>query len=256
MLRAITPLYSQIYQHPFNLGLHQGTLAKSSYTAFLLQDRIYLGEFAAVLRKIADRFPSDTQYQHIFYKLSAYIAKTEQYLHDKYLNADKTQDDFIQMSPSVSNYTQYLHHTVERASLPEAVASCLPCFCLYSDLGSTMKKRGISETNPYRLWIESYSSKQFLLSKELIVNTACELATHQNLVEEKMIVAFKQSTLFEIAFWDSACIENKLIHRNKNTFFQQSKQGSTVCISQPFAFFNKTREKEEKAHCLKKTFRT
>jgi thiaminase/transcriptional activator TenA len=211
MINSIAHLLPQIHQHPFNKGLRKGTLPKPVFYAFLEQDKFYLYEFSNVLKKIANRSPSD-HHQQLFYKLSKNAFNTQDKLHHKYLLPTGSPRFFIQnavkpikLLPAVSNYIHYLHQTADHGPIQLAVASCIPCFYLYSDLGLTMKNKGVGKSNPYHLWIASYSSEEFILSKDSIIKVADELAIQLGDSEQDdMVSAFVKATHFEISFWDSA----------------------------------------------------
>lgn len=210
MMLAVAHLLPRIHEHPFNTELYRGVLSKEVFNAFLAQDKLYLRAFSAVLNKIALRL-SDTEQKQIFYRLSEDAFRTQDNLHHKYLKCAGSNrlfyhHELMATKPisSVSTYIDYLHNTVDFEPIPQAVASCLPCFCIYSDLGLGMKRKGIDKSNPYSLWIESYSKQEFLKSKEVIVAVANQLSAQLDDVEKKkMIGAFVKSTHFEILFWDS-----------------------------------------------------
>ena len=209
MLQTSSTLFRKAQQHPFNIGLYRGTLPRKAFNHFLVQDKLYLHEFSGVLKKIATRLPQE-HHQQLFHKFSDYILKTEMSLHHKYLSPSFTSffahKEFKPMEqlPTVSEYIRYLHKTADNEPVAIAVASCLPCFSLYSDLGLHMKQQGVEKNNPYYLWIESYSSKNFLSSRDLLIDVTNNLASTQDeALQKKMIHAFIKSTHYELLFWDS-----------------------------------------------------
>jgi thiaminase len=51
--KRITPIYSAIRNHPFNVELAKGTLAKQKFAHYSQQDALYLVDFAKVLAALA-----------------------------------------------------------------------------------------------------------------------------------------------------------------------------------------------------------
>ena len=209
MLAAITPnTLSKIVTHPFNVELCRGTLPAPKYRAFLEQDRLYLIGFAETLKRVAERLPN-SRHQRLFHQLSEEAFKTQVNLHGKYFLTHKTPNLFqppplsAVKIPVVFDYTAYLHTTAKNDPIEVAVGSLIPCFFIYSHLGRCMQST-INENNPYRRWIESYSSERFLLATQSIIQTIKELFDELPAAdEEKTIAAFIKSTEFEMAFWDA-----------------------------------------------------
>lgn len=206
MLQAMRPLRHRIFQHPFNLGLADGSLSYALFERFLHQDKYYLYEFSRVLGKIGARFP-DSERQALFKKLSHDAFTTQDHLHLKYLAPTKTPGFFqpqpVMILPAIQAYVDYLHQTANEAPIAEAVASCKPCFYIYGTLGHRMKAGGIVSNNPFELWIQSYSSKNFLNSGQRMREMVNQLAAEPGVDEHKMIAAFVTSVQHEIAMWDA-----------------------------------------------------
>jgi thiaminase (transcriptional activator TenA) len=212
MLRAIRPLEKSIFQHPFNLGLADGTLSRQRFERFLHQDKYYLYEFSRVLKKIGQRF-SDNEHQALFKNLSQGAFKTQDHLHLKYLAPIKTPHFFqpkpVSILPAVQAYVDYLHEVAEFSPIEQAVPSCIPCFYIYGELGRRMQLNGMAEDNHFHLWVASYSSKNFLNSGRLIAELANHLAKQPGVDEQMMIHAFVQSTQHEISMWDAVCTDEQ-----------------------------------------------
>lgn len=209
MQRAIIPHLEKAHAHPFNTKLSNGTLPNTVFKAFIEQDRLYYIDFSQALELIAAR--SAHQYhQQLFHKLSNDIHHTQMNLHHKYLIKCQSQAFFqpghlaTNKNPQVLQYTQYLLETANTAPVSVAMASILPCFFIYSDLGKRMKS-SVQENNPYQRWIDSYSSEKFLSSTRDIINIMDESPFVE---EENMIAAFVKSAEFELSFWDSVYEES------------------------------------------------
>src|SRR3990167_6504823 len=81
--QAMRPSWHSIYHHPFNQGLHPGTLPIHSFYYFLKHDKYYLYEFSKCLRQVSLQI-SNPSHQDILFDLSTEIYKEHENLHDKY----------------------------------------------------------------------------------------------------------------------------------------------------------------------------
>jgi thiaminase/transcriptional activator TenA len=107
-------------------------------------------------------------------------------------------------SPACFMYTNYLLKTVALASVEEAVASLLPCFWVYQEVGKNIAATQ-QPNNPYQDWIELYAGEQFSISVNKAIHIANDLGNNaSNHIKEKMIAAFIRSTELEWLFWDHA----------------------------------------------------
>jgi len=214
--QAIQPYQRRIYEHPFNQALASGTLPINKFNAFLQQDEVYLICLSNTLKTIAQRLPNQ-YHQKICMQLSYDAKKTAEKLHHKYLKNPQQfsfyKPELIRTIPEITQYTQFLEQISLGESISASIVSVLPCFYIYSTLGTYMNQKGINRNNPYRLWIDSYSNKQFQTSTAWLINYLNH--THQDKSKtEELIQIFMQSTQFEIAFWDSFFEGNQRFKEN------------------------------------------
>ena len=212
MRSAISHLLPKIYEHPFNKALYQGILPKRIFRFYLEQDALYLHDFSKALMLTSHRC-SDPNHAKQFKTLAEEILDTERNLHFKYLGDTRSPGLFnfkktpIEKIPVVSEYTQHLLRAAKTSPVEEAVASFIPCFWIYSDLGRRMPSMpDYSINNPYHSWIASYSNDQFTSASKSIIETAEELYNSIScpIKHRNMVSAFVKSTEYEILFWDSA----------------------------------------------------
>lgn len=217
MLKQISPVMSKIYNHPFNQGLYNGNLPRTAFYDFLRQDKIYLYEFSRVLKKVAHKVEDETD-KNIFLKLSYNAYKTQDNLHNKYLKPQefsffKDKQDNAKILPIVQEYINFLHNIADNFPVELSIASCIPCFYIYSHLGLHMQKLGVNRENPYALWIDSYSGRNFVLSKILIIETFKKKTLNTMQLEDNIINAFKKSIDYEMTFWTHV-LGNDTQHQN------------------------------------------
>lgn len=204
-----------------------------TFNVFLDQDGLYFSDFYKALKTTATRLPHE-RHQRLFLNLSSGAFQADVNLQRKYLPKSKSQAFFQSKErsrdkiPVIAQYTEHLLNAAHHLPVEVAVASLIPCFYLYSELGMSMR-RTVQNDNPYRLWIDSYSSDRFLRSTHEIIQIAEDLGKELGLIEEKkMIDAFVQSTQFEISFWDHFS-DDVLSNQQKDSHcYGTSRSGSPV----------------------------
>lgn len=202
MSKEVHSIMTKIIDHPFNQELAKGILSKEKFIHYLQQDALYLADFSRALALTAARLSCNEQ-AHQFMQFAIGAIKAEQELHLDYLKQHSSHSA-VKQSPACFMYTNYLLRMATMASVEEAVASLLPCFWVYREVGSTIFKTQ-GENNPYKSWIQLYSGEQFAASVNLAINVTNKLSDFASEeIKVKMISAFVRSTQLEWYFWESA----------------------------------------------------
>ena len=204
-------VFSRIYTHPFNQQLCAGTLSNETFKFYLEQDALYLRDFSQALKLIAHRC-TDRRHAQQFRQLSEDMISYELNIHFRYLKRINPDTFFstrqhppLQKIPVIANYGEYLLNAASKAPIAEAIASCVPCFLTYNELGLRMNNH-CQQNNPYRDWIASYSRPQFTTSTQMMVQTMSELADMMPCPtqQERISSSFLRSVEFELMFFDAA----------------------------------------------------
>jgi thiaminase/transcriptional activator TenA len=201
--RQIEPIYNEIITHPFITELTDGSLNKEQFIFYIRQDALYLAEYAKILAAIAAKL-DDTQQRNHFLNFSRDTIAVENALHGSYLH-HMNKALYFQPSPTCLLYTSYHHKQVANAPVEVAVASVLPCFRVYKEVGDHILARQKDVDNPYKDWIETYGGAEYAQAVNYaleIGNALAEQSTEK--VREQMTEAFMMATRMEWMFWDSA----------------------------------------------------
>ena len=199
---AIESIYKSILEHPFNQELAKGTLAKERFQFYIKQDSLYLLDFARALAIAASRStnPDDLVLLLEFSK-GAIIA--ERGLHEFYFDFYGIKLD-VEKALGCFTYTNFLISIAEHGSYEESLASLLPCFWVYQEVGLHIQKYSSAE-NPYQKWIDMYSGEEFQNVVKNAIGLTDRIAKDANDKQlQKMEDAFITSTRLEWLFWDSA----------------------------------------------------
>jgi thiaminase/transcriptional activator TenA len=202
--RAIEPIYTAILRHPFVAGLTDGSLARSSFQFYAVQDALYLRDFARCLSLAAARAPRD-EWMIMFNEHAAGTLKVERTLHEGFFAEFGLSPEDVARTPLAPTnlaYTSYLVAVAHAAPFHEAVAALLPCYWIYWEVGKALEQRG--SPNPlYTRWIGTYASAEFGSAVEAVLECADTLAgTLDPAGRQAMQRHFVTTSRYEWMFWD------------------------------------------------------
>ena len=197
------------YNHPFVQELGQGTLDKEKFKFYLLQDYLYLLQYAKVFAIAAVK--SDTEKLMTgFTSIQHSILANEMNLHREYMATfGVTQEDILTVKQSLSNkaYTANMLSYGLTGNVAEILAAVFPCAWTYADYGKRLKSQysDVLESNFYKSWIDAYTSDKFSDSFEWFYDALDGLVMHMSDEQRQGITdIFVSSVEFEYSFWDMA----------------------------------------------------
>ncbi len=201
-----SPLYRHILDLPFNRELAAGTLSPERFQFYMIQDALYLEQYARALAMAAARAP-DAAAMEYFAHASEQALVIERALHGGFFEKfgiDPEQAAGAEPSPTCLGYTSFLLAVAQRDSYEELVAALLPCFWIYWKVGSRIADT-VNPGNPYQVWIDTYSGPGFGEAVEAVIAIADRTAAAATGdTQNAMLKAFKRSVQYEWMFWDSA----------------------------------------------------
>lgn len=198
--KAIEPIYAKTLEHPFLRGLTDGTLPPERFRFYLQQDAAYLDAFSQALLDLAAKAPDP--------KWAATLKRhaTEAIAAEKKLPP-------APMAPTNYAYVNHFRAAVARGTFAEGLASLLPCYWIYQEVGRELIRKG-SKNRDYQRWIDTYASPDYAKS----VNEALAMynASAPKLTAAQRARArelFVLSARYEYMFWDMAWREEKWLPR-------------------------------------------
>ena len=199
-------LRGAVHRLPFNTELAAGTLSRERFRFYILQDAIYLGDYARVLALAAAKAPAIGILQSFASSALGAVA-VEQALHGRYLQEfgfDPADVAAAEPMPDCLAYTSFLLATAYQKPWEVLVAALLPCFWIYWDVAQAISRDAAPE-NPYRAWIDTYADPHFGETVGRVIGTAdVAAATTTPRIRQGMLDAFRRSTQYEWLFWDGA----------------------------------------------------
>jgi len=203
----IVKFHESYMKHPFIQGLKDGTLDREKYRNYLIQDSLYLKEYAKVYASaflLAETI-EDLQFLH---SCIGVVVADETNMHIKYLkdyDLDMYLIDGMETQSENRAYLDYMLSFTKGGDIKEIFASALPCTLTYEYIGKTLRKECGDElqNNYYGPWIEAYAGKDF---EDFSVNS-CKLLDRicENIDEEeqeKLIKIYLKACEHEMNFWN------------------------------------------------------
>ncbi len=96
--RSIEPIYAEILDHPFLKGLTDGTLPEECFRHYVLQDALYLRDYARALSLAGVRSPDESALV-MFNEHAVGAITVERSLHDGFLKDFGLPEDIVDRTP-------------------------------------------------------------------------------------------------------------------------------------------------------------
>ncbi len=203
-LEKCTGVIQAIKTHPFNIELADGSLPRSSFAFYIEQDTVYLKDYAKSLAMIASKVPLKFTKDFLNFSENALIAEQEVVHH--FFRKHYQLKETGQIAPATLCYTSYLLQTCSIGTVETAIAAVLPCFWVYRIVGQYIAQNtNMDSPNPYKKWVETYSSEAFSKDVERAIDIFDEMAqSASENARQSMLDAFYKSTVLEWHFWNDS----------------------------------------------------
>jgi thiaminase/transcriptional activator TenA len=196
-----------IENHPFLRELQAGSLPMDRFTYFILQDYIYLLDFAQVLCHGGAKAPN-LETLEMFCRHALGAVEVERSFHASFgrsLGLSRAQLDVVAMAPTTRAYIDHLQSVARGGTLGELVAAVLPCYWIYGEVGRRLYKNRPRQPKIYREWIGIYASEEFwkpLREQIQLMNRLGAVAPGYE--KKRMGEVFMLSSRYEYLFWEQA----------------------------------------------------
>lgn len=200
------PIYQAILRHPFLTELADGSLPRESFAYFVVQDSHYLRAYARALALVAARAHHEDEVA-MFADHAANAVAVERDLHAGLLgelDLTSVEVDAAGSGPITTAYMSYLTAVCATGSYAEAVATVLPCYWIYREVGQALLA-GSSPDPLYARWIETYGSPEFDAIVDRVLAAADRLGHQIGSAEhDRCLRHYVTTTRYEWMFWDAA----------------------------------------------------
>jgi thiaminase (transcriptional activator TenA) len=195
-------------EHPFTEGMGDGSLPEPAFRHYLVQDYLFLIEFARAYALAIYKSPRLADMREASAGLSA-ILDVEMDLHVKLCAGwGLTRDDLERAppAPEMLAYTCYVLDTGMRGDLLALKVALAPCVIGYAEIAARLNANphARADSNPYRVWTAEYAGTPYqevaAKARAHLDHLADRYATSAR--EAELIETFRQATRLETAFWD------------------------------------------------------
>ena len=148
--------------HPFVRGLADGSLDPEVFRHYVAQDAFFLRAFFSAYALAAVRALERAEGLDVVRRLHGLMSGVleELRLHEGYARTLGIDLANVRPDPAARTYTDFLLRTAWTAEVGEIIAALTPCMRLYAYLGQELAVADNIQ-NPYRDWIDTYSSQPF-----------------------------------------------------------------------------------------------
>ena len=200
-------IWRAIETHAFLRELQAGTLPMNRFIYFILQDYVYLLDFAQVLCLGGAKSP-DLKTLELFCRHALGAVEVERSFHasfGKTLGLSEKQLDAVPKGPITEAYIGHLQSVAHSGNLGELVAAVLPCYWIYGEVGRRLYRNRPPKPKIYRQWIETYAAEAFWQPVREQIRLMDQLGAAANSNAKKLMTAhFMLSSRYEYLFWQQA----------------------------------------------------
>lgn len=207
ILTANIPIWDECAVTPFVRGLQTGTLPLEKFKEYIIQDSIYLKNYARIYGKLIFHSTelSDIQF---YYSALGFVTDTESAVRLCYLKQFGLEDrDIESMMPLPENvqYIQFLLDTAERGYPDEMLMVVLPCMLSYSYIFRKIASMPETVSSRYYDLIQDYAEDAYYES----CRDMCGFADRKSVTlsaekKDRLGQIFEKASLLELAFWRMA----------------------------------------------------
>ncbi|WP_044085046.1 thiaminase II [Bifidobacterium gallicum] len=209
MREAAADVWEEGYKQPFLQELGEGTLAPERFAFYLIQDNLYLNDYAKV-HALAVTKTDDVEIMRFMAQVQMNIFNMEQGHHNEALRAygmDPDEAAAIGQSAFAHAYTSNIMEIAYTKDLVDILVAVLPCAWVYADYGERlMRDFGDNlQDNPYGDWIAMYADPAFWSGGVWLIEHIERLV--QGLPEERLAeleASFVRGVQNEYLFWSTA----------------------------------------------------
>lgn len=204
---AATPWYDYTH-HAFVKGLGDGSLQRSAFLHYLIQDYVFLVHFSRAWSLAVVKSESLEEMKICAGTVDA-LVNHEMSLHVKTCAAEGIDEDALFSAPEATEnlaYTRYVMDAGLQGDFLDLMAALAPCVMGYGEIGLRLAESKAADT-PYAEWIATYASPEYqdvCKTVGAMIDTAVtrrlgdlSRAPRAAVLQDR----FRKATSLEVGFW-------------------------------------------------------
>jgi thiaminase/transcriptional activator TenA len=205
---AARPIWEQCHAHPFVKGLGDGSLSTEKFRRFLLQDYLYLFDYARVFAYGVVK-AQDPELMRIFSSNVDAILHGEMKIHRSYMaRLGITEEQVFAVKPALQtlSYTHYMLAVSAAGGPMEIVAAILACSWSYAEIGTRLSAiPGATAHSFYGEWVTGYASDEYRATNDALIELMNRLSAGCTEEEyHRLEEIFVTCSRYELDFWEMA----------------------------------------------------
>lgn len=201
------PIWEECAETPFIRELRAGILPEEKFRRYMIQDSIYLKQYARVCG-MAIYLSGNLKDIQMWHSLLGQVAEGESSVRLSYLKKyGLTDGEAEKMKPLPANrkYIDFLTDTAERGNVLEILMAVLPCMLSYSYIFRKAAKEQGRSGSEYFAFIQDYAEEKYFRECSDLCSFAEEKCRDLPREEkERLGGIFRQASLMELDFWKMA----------------------------------------------------
>ncbi len=206
LLHATDGIWKAYNQHPFVLGIQNGTLDRDKFRYYMIQDYLYLEDYAKTFAVGVAKAKS-LSLANLFAKYIA-VMNGELNVHQGYLAKLGVSQEEIDSTPrslDSLSYTSYMLRVAYEEGEAEILAAILSCAYSYEVIAENMVKNNpASLEDPfYGDWIKGYISDDYREENKILLKELDHITENCSEKQiEHLVHIFTVCSRYELAFWE------------------------------------------------------
>ena len=205
---AAAPIWAKCLAHPFVAGIGDGSLPAEKFRYFMLQDYLYLFDYARVFA-LGVAKARDPELMRAFAANVDATLNGEMNLHRAYMKRlGITEEQVLSVRPALDNlsYTNYMLSVAYTGTPVEIVAAILACSWSYAEIGQALARvPGALEHPFYGEWIQSYAGEEYAAVNAGLIDLMNRLGREAGPEQlQRLTEIFCNCSRYELGFWDMA----------------------------------------------------
>ncbi len=205
---AAAPEWQAYTHHAFTNAMGDGSLPEAAFRHYLVQDYLFLIEFARAYALAIYKAPSLADMREASAGVAA-ILDVEMDLHVKLCAGWGLSPASLEQAPAAAEmlaYTRYVLDAGMRGDLLALKVALAPCVIGYAEIAARLAAvpGALADNNPYRVWIGDYAGDAY---QQIAANARAHLdrlgeryATPAR--ELELATIFREATRLEADFWE------------------------------------------------------
>lgn len=207
IMKRNIPIWDRCAAMPFVREMQSGILPFEKFKQYMIQDSIYLKNYARIYGKIIYHSTTLKDIQ-MFYSVLNFVTDTESAVRLNYLKQFNMTDndiEFIETLPENQEYIDFMMEIAEQGNVCEMLMALLPCMLSYSYIFRKIAVNPESKHSRYWDFIQDYADDRYYQDCKawgVFADTKCACLPEEQ--KKKLSAIFERASILELHFWEMA----------------------------------------------------